>query len=172
MGETASIAPLVELIRVGKQFGPVVALEDISFAARAGEVHALLGDNGAGKSTLIKILSGVHRPSSGEMRIGGEPITLASPRQALDKGIATVFQDLAMIPLMSITRNFFLGREPEFGRFITRRIDMRRADEIVSRNSRGSASPSAIRSRPSARCPAASGNAWRSPARSITVPAC
>jgi simple sugar transport system ATP-binding protein len=123
--------PLIELVKVGKQFGSVVALDDISFAAYAGEVHCLLGDNGAGKSTLIKILSGVHQPTSGEMRIDGEPIVLTSPRQALDKGVATVFQDLAMIPLMSITRNFFLGREPMKGRFITRRIDMRRADAIV-----------------------------------------
>ena len=130
--QAASQAALIELIRVDKQFGPVVALQDISFAACAGEVHALLGDNGAGKSTLIKILSGVHQPTRGEMRIDGEPVLLTSPRQALDKGIATVFQDLAMIPLMSITRNFFLGRELETGRFITRRIDMRRADEIVS----------------------------------------
>jgi simple sugar transport system ATP-binding protein len=133
MGEHQEQAhpPIVELIGVGKQFGPVVALQDISFAARAGEVHCLLGDNGAGKSTLIKILSGVHQPTSGEMRIDGEPALLTSPRQALDKGIATVFQDLAMIPLMSITRNFFLGSEPTKGRFITRRIDMRKADEIV-----------------------------------------
>ncbi|WP_370877117.1 ATP-binding cassette domain-containing protein [Kaistia dalseonensis] len=123
--------PLIELDQVGKQFGSVVALKDITFAARPGTVHCLLGDNGAGKSTLIKILSGVHQPTAGEMRIDGEPIVLTSPRQALDKGIATVFQDLAMIPLMSITRNFFLGREPTRGRFLLRRIDMRHADEIV-----------------------------------------
>jgi simple sugar transport system ATP-binding protein len=122
---------LIELDHVGKQFGSVVALQDISITVRAGEVHCLLGDNGAGKSTLIKILSGVHQPTSGIMRIDSEPIVLASPRQALDKGIATVFQDLAMIPLMSITRNFFLGCEPTKGRFLTRRIDMRKADAIV-----------------------------------------
>jgi simple sugar transport system ATP-binding protein len=127
----SSDAPLLELRQVGKSFGSVVALQDISFAARPGEVHCLLGDNGAGKSTLIKILSGVHQPTSGEMRIDDQPVVLTSPRQALDKGIATVFQDLAMIPLMSITRNFFLGREPTKGRFLTRRIDMRRADAIV-----------------------------------------
>jgi simple sugar transport system ATP-binding protein len=124
-------APLIELDRVSKNFGTVIALEDISMNVRPGEVHCLLGDNGAGKSTLIKILSGVHRPSSGEVRMDGRPVSFGSPREALDAGIATVFQDLAMIPLMSITRNFFLGREPTLGRYITRRIDMQRAEEIV-----------------------------------------
>ncbi len=126
-GET----PLVELDQVGKSFGTVTALDGISIAVRPGQVHCLLGDNGAGKSTLIKILSGVHQPTAGTMRIDGTPTVLQSPREALDKGIAAVFQDLAMIPLMSITRNFFLGREPVLGRFITRRIDMQRADAIV-----------------------------------------
>jgi len=123
--------PLIELDHVGKRFGTVIALQDITFAAWAGEVHCLLGDNGAGKSTLIKILSGVHQPTEGEMRVDGQPTSFQSPREALDKGIATVFQDLAMIPLMSITRNFFLGREPMKGRFITSRLDMKRADAIV-----------------------------------------
>jgi simple sugar transport system ATP-binding protein len=77
----------------------------------ASEVHCLLGDNGAGKSTLIKTLSGVHQPTRGQILIEGQPVALQSPRDALDRGIATVFQDLAMIPLMSITRNFFMGRE-------------------------------------------------------------
>ncbi len=127
----AAGTPLIALDNVGKRFGVVTALDGISFAVRPGEVHCLLGDNGAGKSTLIKILSGVHQPSTGEMRVDGVPIAFQSPREALDKGIAAVFQDLAMIPLMSITRNFFLGREPVRGRFITRRIDMKRADAIV-----------------------------------------
>ncbi|TSA81824.1 sugar ABC transporter ATP-binding protein [Deinococcus detaillensis] len=78
----------------------------------AGEVHCLLGDNGAGKSTLIKVLSGVHQPSEGEVQIEGKKAVLDSPRAALESGVATVFQDLAMLPLMSIKRNFFLGREP------------------------------------------------------------
>jgi simple sugar transport system ATP-binding protein len=107
--------PLVELRKVSKFFGPVVSLKDIDMKVYAGEVHCLLGDNGAGKSTLIKILSGVHKPSEGQVLFEGQPVLFASPREALSQGIATVFQDLAMLPLMSISRNFFLGREPRGG---------------------------------------------------------
>jgi simple sugar transport system ATP-binding protein len=124
-------APLIEVEGVGKRFGPVVALEDISMAVRPGEVHCLLGDNGAGKSTLIKIFSGVHRADEGEMRVEGKPVSFASPRDAIDHGIATVYQDLAMIPLMSITRNFFLGREPRKGAGPLRRLDLTTAEEVA-----------------------------------------
>jgi simple sugar transport system ATP-binding protein len=106
------MASIIELNEVTKSFGRVNALRGISVRIDAGEVHCLLGDNGAGKSTLIKILSGVHRPTQGVYTFEGKPVELNSPREALDMGIATVFQDLAMLPLMSITRNFFLGREP------------------------------------------------------------
>jgi simple sugar transport system ATP-binding protein len=106
-----AVAPLIEVQEVGKQFGSVVALSGVSMTVRAGEVHCLLGDNGAGKSTLIKTLSGVHKPSSGRILVEGQAVLFGSPRDALDRGIATVYQDLAMIPLMSITRNFFMGRE-------------------------------------------------------------
>jgi simple sugar transport system ATP-binding protein len=105
-------APLIALENVSKYFGTVIALKGVSFDLKAGEVHCLLGDNGAGKSTLIKILSGVHRPDEGTISVAGEPTSLASPRATLDKGIATVYQDLALVPLMSVARNFFLGREP------------------------------------------------------------
>ena len=114
---------LVELRGVTKYFGKVIALRDVSFAVIPGEVHCLLGDNGAGKSTLIKILSGVFPPSEGEILIAGERMALQSPRDALDKGIATVYQDLSLVPLMSVARNFFLGREPEKGKFI-RTLDL------------------------------------------------
>lgn len=123
--------PIIELKSVSKHFGTVVALREVNFAVNPGEVHCLLGDNGAGKSTLIKILAGVHRPSSGEYRIDGEAIQITSPRQALDKGIGTVYQDLAMIPLLSITRNFFLGREPKIGWGPFSQFDVARADSIV-----------------------------------------
>lgn len=104
--------PLVELKGVEKRFGRVVALKGVSFDLYPGEIHCLLGDNGAGKSTLIKILSGVFPPTQGEFLFEGRPVRLSSPREALALGIATVYQDLALLPLMSVLRNFILGREP------------------------------------------------------------
>ena len=103
---------ILELDGVSKRFGTVAALQDVSLWLRRGEVHCLLGDNGAGKSTLIKILAGVHPPSAGTYRVDGTPVAFDSPRDALDRGIATVYQDLALVPLMSVCRNFFMGREP------------------------------------------------------------
>src|SRR5579872_659995 len=124
--------PLIEVRDVVKTFGPVVALAGVSMSVLAGEVHCLLGDNGAGKSTLIKTLSGVHRPTAGDFLVEGEPVAFASPREALDRGIATVFQDLAMIPLLSITRNFFMGREPVRGRLGPFAfMDMAYADKVA-----------------------------------------
>jgi simple sugar transport system ATP-binding protein len=108
--------PLVELRDIVKRFGSVIALNGVTMKVHAGEVMCLLGDNGAGKSTLIKTLSGVHQPTEGQILIDGKPVVMHSPRDALDRGIATVYQDLAMIPLMSITRNFFMGREPGRGK--------------------------------------------------------
>ncbi len=107
--------PLIELRAVDRYFGKVVALRDVSFTVWPGEVHCLLGDNGAGKSTLIKILSGVHPPSRGEILVDGTVVSFRSPKDALDLGIATVYQDLSLVPLMSVARNFFIGREPEKG---------------------------------------------------------
>ncbi|HEX4982224.1 MAG TPA: ATP-binding cassette domain-containing protein, partial [Ilumatobacteraceae bacterium] len=106
---------LLELRGVSKYFGNVTALEGISTSVAAGKVTCVLGDNGAGKSTFIKILSGVHNQSEGEYLLDGSPVAFESPRQARDAGIATVFQDLAMAPLMSVWRNFFLGAEPQKG---------------------------------------------------------
>lgn len=105
----------LELVNVSKNFGSVIALNDVSMRVDPGTVTCVLGDNGAGKSTLIKILSGVHQPSSGEFMLEGAPVSFGSPREALASGIATVFQDLATVPLMSIWRNFFLGNEPTVG---------------------------------------------------------
>jgi simple sugar transport system ATP-binding protein len=96
-----------------------------------GEVMCLLGDNGAGKSTLIKILSGVHQPSEGEYLVEGQPVHFTSPRDAIAAGIATVYQDLAMIPLMSVSRNFFLGSEPQIGWGPFRRFDFKTADRVT-----------------------------------------
>ena len=130
MTTTAAPSPLIEARELTKYFGSVIAVQDVSLTVRAGEVVCLLGDNGAGKSTLIKCLSGVHPPDSGQILLDGEPVTLASPRDALHRGIATVYQDLAMCPLMSVSRNFFLGSEPTRGWGPFKRYDAAAADRI------------------------------------------
>jgi simple sugar transport system ATP-binding protein len=107
--------PLIRLDGAGKRYGSVIALRDVTLSVSGGEVTCVLGDNGAGKSTLIKIISGVHRPDEGSFEVGGEPVSFASPRDALGRGIATVYQDLAVVPLMPVWRNFFLGSEKRKG---------------------------------------------------------
>jgi simple sugar transport system ATP-binding protein len=119
--------PLLEVRDVAKHYGNVVALTGISAVVRPHEVTCVLGDNGAGKSTLIKILAGVHQPDAGEYLVDGEPVRFESPRDALDRGIAPVYQDLAMIPLMAVWRNFFLGAEPTRGWGPWRRLDVEQA---------------------------------------------
>ncbi len=106
-------APLIEMKNIEKHFGSVIALNGVSLEIYPGECHCLLGDNGAGKSTFIKTMSGVHKPTSGEILFEGRPMHFEDPRDAITAGIATVYQDLAMIPLMSVSRNFFMGNEPE-----------------------------------------------------------
>jgi simple sugar transport system ATP-binding protein len=123
--------PLLEVRGVSKYFGRVNALQEISLKVYPGEVTCVLGDNGAGKSTLIKILSGVFGPDAGEFLIGGRPVSLGGPREARAHGIATVFQDLATVPLMSLWRNFFLGQEPTKGWGPLRRLDTGKAREIM-----------------------------------------
>ncbi len=123
--------PLIELRNISKYFGNVIALKEVSMSVHAGEVMCLLGDNGAGKSTLIKAISGVHKPSDGQICVEGEAVDFNSPRDALDRGIATVYQDLAMIPLMSIARNFFLGSEPTKGWGPFKRFDVAFADRVA-----------------------------------------
>ena len=123
--------PLLETQSISKLFGSVIALNDVSFSVRPAEVHCLLGDNGAGKSTLIKILSGVHQPTEGAYYFEGEPVSFNSPREALERGIATVYQDLALIPLMPIWRNFFLGLEPTKGWGPFKRFDADFAKKTV-----------------------------------------
>src|SRR5215831_14165169 len=124
-------ASLIDVQHVSKIFGSVIALKDISMKVNAGEVMCLLGDNGAGKSTLIKILSGVHQPSEGHYLFEGKEVHFSSPRDALNVGIATVYQDLAMIPLMGISRNFFLGSEPTQGWGPFRRFNLKYADGVT-----------------------------------------
>ncbi|MER8854749.1 MULTISPECIES: ATP-binding cassette domain-containing protein [Mesorhizobium] len=117
----------LEAVCVSKFYQNVSALEDVSLSVRPGEVVCLLGDNGAGKSTLIQILSGVEKPDKGIVRVSGIDMRLGSPTDALDRGIATVFQDLAVVPIMPVYRNFFLGREPRIGWGPFQRFDSRRA---------------------------------------------
>jgi simple sugar transport system ATP-binding protein len=125
------MAELLSVEHVSMRFGQVVALEDVSFAVDTGRVTCLLGDNGAGKTTLIRVLSGVYRPATGRLLVSGQPVSFASPADALNRGIATVHQDLALIPLMSIWRNFFLGREPTRGAGPFRHIDVTRCREVA-----------------------------------------
>ena len=105
------MSELLQLSNVTKSFGAVEALVDVSFSVDSGEVVALLGDNGAGKSTLIKILSGVHKHDNGKIRWQGNDIVIKSPAHARQIGFSVVYQDLAVVPLISIYRNFFLGKE-------------------------------------------------------------
>jgi simple sugar transport system ATP-binding protein len=123
--------PLIRVEHVSKSFGRVIALRDVSLSVHSGQVTCLLGDNGAGKSTLIQILAGVHRPTEGRYLVDGEAVGFNSPREALARGIATVYQDLALIPLLSVWRNFFLGAEPCRGSGILRRIDVGYCERVA-----------------------------------------
>ncbi|MEW2572133.1 ATP-binding cassette domain-containing protein [Streptomyces sp. NPDC047070] len=116
--------PIVRLRGAGKAYGNVRALHGVDLAVHPGQVTCVLGDNGAGKSTLIKIISGLHQHTEGEFLIDGEAVHLSTPREALDKGIATVYQDLATVPLMPVWRNFFLGSELTKGPWPVRRLDI------------------------------------------------
>lgn len=112
MNTRTTHAPIVQMKNIEKHFGSVIALAGVSVDVYPGECHCLLGDNGAGKSTFIKTMSGVHKPTKGEIEFEGKPMHFDDPRDAMDAGIATVHQHLAMIPLMSVSRNFFMGNEP------------------------------------------------------------
>ena len=125
------MAPLVSIDRVVKKFGSFMALKGISLDVYPGEVHALLGDNGAGKSTLIKILSGMHAPSSGQVFVDGKPVAFRGPRDAAAAGIGTVYQDLALNHLMSVSRNFFMGRELIRGPRAFGVLDLDRMNDIA-----------------------------------------
>jgi simple sugar transport system ATP-binding protein len=121
---------LVWMENISRKFGTITALQDINFGVEGGEVRALLGDNGAGKSTLIKILMGIHSPTTGQIYFQGKPVQINSPKDARGIGIEAVYQDLALINLMSISRNFFLGREMEkkFGPIGF--LDLKKMEEI------------------------------------------
>jgi simple sugar transport system ATP-binding protein len=128
---TSSSTPILELKSINKSFGPIEVLNDISLQVRAGEVLCLLGDNGAGKSTLIKIMSGVYIPSSGSVLMDGQPVAFNTPRDASERGIATVHQFGGTFPLMSIGRSFFVGVEPTKGWGPFKIFDRKKANEIA-----------------------------------------
>ncbi|TXS42321.1 sugar ABC transporter ATP-binding protein, partial [Streptomyces sp. uw30] len=117
-------APVVELRAAGKSYGNIRALHGVDLKVFPSQVTCVLGDNGAGKSTLIKIISGLHQHTEGEFLVDGAPVRFSTPREALDKGIATVYQDLAVVPLMPVWRNFFLGSEMTKGPWPVRRLDI------------------------------------------------
>jgi simple sugar transport system ATP-binding protein len=122
---------ILELQNVNKSFGPIDVLHDISLKVRQGEVLCLLGDNGAGKSTLIKTLAGVHKPTSGQILMDGQPVIFDGPSDAQKRGIATVHQFGGTFPLMSIGRSFFVGLEPTKGWGPFKIYDRKRANEIA-----------------------------------------
>jgi simple sugar transport system ATP-binding protein len=122
--ERETRTPLVRLTDAGKHYGNIIALQGVTLEVSGSEVTCVLGDNGAGKSTLIKIISGLHQHDDGSYEVEGEPVRFTSPRQALDHGIATVYQDLAVVPLMPVWRNFFLGNEVRKGIGPVSRMDI------------------------------------------------
>ncbi len=121
----ASDAPLLELEKVSKRFGPVQALDRVDFAVHAGEVIGLVGDNGAGKSTLVKTIAGIHSADEGAIRWQGEEVHISRPQDAVELGIATVYQDLALCDNLDVVANLFLGREEVAGGLgeVTRQLD-------------------------------------------------
>ncbi|HWU57258.1 MAG TPA: ATP-binding cassette domain-containing protein [Microbacteriaceae bacterium] len=133
MTDTISSAapPILQVENIGKNYGSIIALRDVSASVGVGEVLCVLGDNGAGKSTFIKILAGAHEHTHGSLKVYGQERTFSSPREALDVGVATVYQDLAVVPLMSVWRNFFLGSEVTRGRGPLKRIDVKQMKEIT-----------------------------------------
>ncbi len=125
------MAEFLELNNISKFYGNIIALTGVTTTVNPGEVTCVLGDNGAGKSTFIKVLAGVHQHDEGTLLMEGEEVKFNSPREALGRGIATVYQDLAIVPLMSVWRNFFLGAEPKTGIWPFRQIDIEGAKRIA-----------------------------------------
>src|SRR6478609_9981430 len=123
--------PLIQMTDVGKTYGAIRALSGINLQVNAGEVTCVLGDNGAGKSTLIKIMAGLHPHSEGTLKVDGQEVKFGSPREALDHGIATVYQDLAVVGLMEVWRNFFLGSELRAGNYPLAPLKIKEMREIA-----------------------------------------
>jgi ABC-type sugar transport system ATPase subunit len=131
--DSAIRQPILELKHISKMFGHVHALADVEFQVLPGEVMALVGDNGAGKSTLIKVISGAHQPTSGEIYLDGKRIHIPNPRVAANFGIATVYQDLALVDQRSVAANLFLGREPGRGMVVDRKRMTEEAEQVIAK---------------------------------------
>jgi simple sugar transport system ATP-binding protein len=129
--EPRPVLPELEMQRLTVRYGSVAALSRVSASVPAGQITCVLGENGSGKSTLVAVLSGLRRHDEGQLLLGGAPVHFRSPKQARAAGIATVWQDLAVAPLLSIWRNFFLGAELTRGRWPLRRLDVERAREMT-----------------------------------------
>jgi simple sugar transport system ATP-binding protein len=129
--DPAAAAPVLELRALTVRYGGLPALDRVTLALRRGEITCVLGENGSGKSTLVSVLSGLRRPDDGEVLLDGRPVRLRTPRRAREAGIATVWQDLAVAPLLPVWRNFFLGAEPTRGMPPFRRIDLAAARETT-----------------------------------------
>ena len=126
--------PILEVRRVTKRFPGVLALDDVSFELLPGEGHALVGENGAGKSTLIKVITGVHAPDEGQILFKGEEVSFSTPRESQEAGISTIYQEVNLIPLLSVAQNVFLGREPRNSLGLIDKDRMKReAAEILER---------------------------------------
>jgi ribose transport system ATP-binding protein len=126
-------APLLEMRGIVKEFPGARALDGVDLAVRSGAVHCLLGQNGAGKSTLIRVLAGMHTPDAGEIRWRGSPVALPKPTAALRHGIATIYQELDLVPGLSVAENIFLGHEPSTAGFGRRRTADRAAADLLAR---------------------------------------
>ncbi len=124
---------VLQVVGANKSFAGVHALRDVGFGLRPGEVHALIGENGAGKSTLIKVMTGLYRPDSGVLRLGGEPVSFTTPLQAQAAGISTIYQEVNLVPLMSVARNLHLGREPRRFGMVRQGLMNRQAAETLRR---------------------------------------
>jgi ribose transport system ATP-binding protein len=133
LGDSQRGEPWIEFRNVSKRFGSTQALSDVSFIGGAGSVHAVTGENGAGKSTLMKMLAGVHVPSAGEILMGGRPARFETPAAARAAGIATIFQELTLLPNLTIAENLFLGREPRRAGFVDRARMRRLTRQILDR---------------------------------------
>jgi ABC-type sugar transport system ATPase subunit len=129
---STAVAPALRLTGISKSFGHITALAGVGLEVRPGEVLALLGDNGAGKSTLVKVMSGLYQPDEGEIEVQGEARHFATPADARDAGVATVYQDLALVEVLDVAENMFLGQFPGRGPFVDRKRMVRETQEFLS----------------------------------------